>query len=151
MTRGKHGMTGTPEHRAWLQMRSRCTLKTLKDWPRYGGRGVGVCERWSSFDNFYADMGLRPDGHSLDRIDNNGNYEPGNCRWATQKQQIDNRNNAMLIKVGNKALNITEWAEELQISKQALSAAIKRARKPEHAVMKRLFRRKRLTVIMIRG
>jgi hypothetical protein len=72
-------------------MRHRCRNPNGKDFKYYGGRGIRVCERWSDFTNFLADMGERPPGQSLDRIDNDGNYEPGNVRWATRKQQRANR------------------------------------------------------------
>lgn len=92
--RGKnHGYFGTPTYRAWNDMKKRCLNPTNKVYPRYGGRGITICERWLTFVNFLADMGERPDGLSLDRIDNNGNYEPGNCRWATWSQQMLNRGN----------------------------------------------------------
>jgi hypothetical protein len=87
----RHGMTRSPTHNTWRGMIDRCTNSKHKAWPHYGGRGITVCERWRSFDNFYEDMGVRPEGRTLDRIDNDGNYEPGNCRWATMAEQKANQ------------------------------------------------------------
>jgi len=86
-----HGQTDSPTYRCWIAMKRRCLNPRQKDWPLYGGRGISLSERWKSFENFLVDMGERPEGHTLDRIDTNGNYEPDNCRWATAKQQYDNR------------------------------------------------------------
>ena len=92
--RGQHSLT----HSAWRRARERCTSPSDKRWKDYGGRGITICDRWSTpgtgFLNFLADMGEKPLGYSLDRIDNDGNYEPGNCRWATAKEQMSNRRNS---------------------------------------------------------
>ena len=87
-----HGMSKTPEYRAWIDMIARCTNRDHADWADYGGRGITVCVRWRrSFSGFLADMKRRPMRKSLDRINNDGNYEPGNCRWSTAYEQVHNR------------------------------------------------------------
>lgn len=87
-----HGLSRTPEHRAWSNMIERCYTKTHKNYPGWGGRGIKVCARWRrSFKAFYRDMGPRHDGLSLHRIKNNDHYRPGNCKWASPKEQASNR------------------------------------------------------------
>ena len=95
-----HGGTGTPEFTAWSKAKERCYSKNSQRYHRYGARGIIVCDRWlNSFPNFLEDMGKRPSKkHSLDRIDNNGNYCKENCRWATSKQQGKNRSTTILYK-----------------------------------------------------
>ena len=108
-----HGLSKTaPEYLTWGRMIQRCTNQRHPKYPRYGGRGITVCERWRSFENFYADMGARPSPlHSIDRIDNDGNYEPGNCRWATPKQQVRNRSNTRMLTIDGVTLPQAEWSD----------------------------------------
>jgi len=104
-----HGMCGTSEYNIWKAMIDRCTNEKHRSYDNYGGRGITVCDRWrSSFENFYSDMGDRPPGMSLDRIDNDGDYTPDNCRWTTWREQSRNRRNNRLIE----GKPLAEWCED---------------------------------------
>lgn len=112
-----HGMSRTPIYETWCRMINRCYNKSGKDWNIYGGRGIKVCDRWRySFENFFADMGsLYKKGLTIDRKNNDKDYKPENCRWATQKQQQRNRGNNHNITFNGKTQCIAAWAEELGI------------------------------------
>lgn len=115
------------EHKSWSGMIQRCYNIKNKKYYRYGGRGITVCDRWlKSFENFYKDMGDKPSSeYSLDRIDNNGNYEPYNCRWATQKQQANNRSNNRYICYMGINETVGYWEIFLKIPQGTLSRKAK--------------------------
>lgn len=122
-----HGKTGTLEYNTWHAMKKRCNCPTSVDYPDYGGRGIKVCERWSAFANFLADMGERPTAkHTLDRIDNEGDYTPENCRWATLIEQARNKRNNRLLTHAGEALTLPEWSERTGIETGTLFARLRR-------------------------
>jgi len=122
-----HGMCGTPEYRAWNNMKDRCYNGNNKEFSSYGGRGIKVCDRWlDSFDAFYRDMGDRPVGTSIDRIDNDGNYESNNCRWATQVEQANNKSINRFICYQGVTKTLSQWARYFNIPMWKLSQRILR-------------------------
>lgn len=128
--RTKHGLCNTKVYRAWVTMRSRCEDTNNKRYHRYGGRGIQVCDRWQSFEMFYADMGDAPEGASLDRINNDGNYEPGNCRWATPKQQQNNTSNNRTYTHDGKTQTLAQWARDLGIAYHVLRYRLNKGWQP---------------------
>ena len=115
-----HGMSYTPEYRIWAKMHNRCNDKNSKSYNDYGGRGIMVCRSWKVFENFYEDMGKRPEGMSIDRIDVNGDYCPENCRWVTVNTQNNNKRNNRYISYKGETKTLSEWAEYFDMSKQKL-------------------------------
>lgn len=113
-----HARTGqlTPTYKAWMAMRMRCTQSAHKEYHRYGGRGITVCERWAIFANFLEDMGERPQGREIDRINNDGNYEPANCRWATHKEQMRNMSRNRILTLDGRSQTLADWADEAQLN-----------------------------------
>ena len=121
-----HGMSTTPEYRAWRSMRSRVLDSRNAAFASYGGRGIDMDPRWSSFEAFIADMGRRPsDSHSIDRIDNDLGYWPRNCRWATPLEQICNRRSTLLITFNGQTLPIADWSRRSGIELETLRYRIK--------------------------
>lgn len=127
-TKHSHSSKKTRAYRAWKLMKSRCRNKNLKCYERYGGRGISVCPRWDgSFVHFFADMGHPPsESHSLDRIDINGDYEPGNCRWATAIQQARNTRTSAMYTMDGRTQCRAAWAEEFGIGAACLKGRLLR-------------------------
>jgi hypothetical protein len=129
------GRRCTPELKAYRKLMERCYSVRCKDYGNYGGRGITVCVRWrKSFQNFYADMGPRPKDNSIDRIDVNKGYSPGNCRWATKTQQARNTRTNVYLTIGGETRCVTEWAGIYGIVRSTYYRRIKRGMTPLQAL-----------------
>lgn len=124
----KHGMRHKRLYRIWSGMKSRCYTKTNPAYDRYGGRGISMCEEWMrnfmAFYNWAMDNGYT-EGLSIDRIDVNGNYEPYNCRWATAKEQSDNKRCNILITIGNETLDLQQWCDKIGIKRSTVNTRVR--------------------------
>lgn len=117
----------TPTYNSWIAMRSRCYNVNQTTYHYYGGRGITICERWAKFEHFLEDMGERPEGTSIDRIDNDGDYEPGNCRWATRSQQAQNSRQSLAVTFNGETRNLREWARLLGMNRHTLRSRLLKA------------------------
>lgn len=133
MTKHGHARVGakTAEYRIWCAMRERCNYDKHVEFERYGGRGIKVCERWASFANFLADLGPRPTpAHSIDRLATDGNYEPGNCRWATPSEQQRNKRTSIVLTFNGETHHVLEWSQRLNLSLNTIRMRLRQTRDP---------------------
>ena len=135
----KHGHSGkkggqSPTYKTWAAMKRRCSDKNHRSKASYYDKGITVCERWKDFKNFLADMGERPEGSTIDRIDGNGNYEPSNCRWSTPKEQANNMKTNHYIERDGLRLTVSQWAEKLGIKDGTIRARLSRGWSDERAL-----------------
>lgn len=121
-----HGLSHTRTHAIWLNMLDRCQRTTRKDYPHYGGRGIAVCARWLDFATFVADMGEAPVGLSIERLDNDGDYCPSNCIWATRKVQARNKRNTVRITHNGRTMALGDWADEIGVAPLTIWKRLKR-------------------------
>lgn len=133
--RKRHGMFGTRVYQQWADMIRRCENPKYSSWHNYGGRGIRVCDRWrTDFVNFHEDMGAPPDGFQLDRIDNDGNYEPSNCRWVTPSRNTRNRRVSIVITAFGRTQTMPDWADEVGIDRKVIAGRLRRGWHPEEAL-----------------
>lgn len=134
------GRKRSPEYSVWVGIKQRCFDSNMNIYPYYGGRGITMCDRWKNdFLLFLKDMGTRPSkNHSIDRIDNNGNYEPGNCKWSTRSEQMRNKRNSRYITINGETLHTKEWAEKLGIKAATINMRINRGWSLREAVLGRI-------------
>jgi len=129
-----HGMSKTKIYKIWTSMHERCYQPSNHAYARYGARGIVVCERWHDFNLFFSDMGHRPPGKSLDRIDNNKSYSPENCRWATPEEQQNNTSSAHLLSHGGVTKSISQWARHLGVSRNRIRTRLQKGASVEVAL-----------------
>jgi len=128
---GKHGHAKhfglrSREHKAWTAMRFRCSSPKSINYKNYGGRGIKVCDRWESFEKFLEDMGECPTGMTLERIDNDLDYGPSNCRWATMKEQAKNRRTNVFIEHDGRRMILNDWAKELGMHPSSITLRMRK-------------------------
>jgi hypothetical protein len=131
----RHGGRGTPTHNTWVGMKQRCLYPKHDEYARYGGRGIQVCERWMTYENFLADMGEKPEGMTIERENSDGNYEPANCRWATMKEQNRNRSSNINVEIDGRTQCVKDWCDELGIHPDRIYARIRRGSTPKEAIV----------------
>lgn len=133
--RATHRGKGTPTHNSWCAMKQRCNYPGSDGYADYGARGITVCARWSeSFEAFIADMGPRPPGMTIERMNTDGNYEPGNCRWATRPEQNRNRRSNINIERGGVTKCVKDWCDELGLDVDQVYGRIRRGANPAEAL-----------------
>lgn len=145
VTKTTHGLSDSKEYRTWQAMRTRCTNENRDNYSHYGGRGIEVCSRWmNSFEAFYADMGPAPStNHSIERNDVDGPYDPSNCRWATQKEQMRNTSRSSSVYWNGRSMTISELAELTSVDYDLLQARLARGWSVEDAVLRPRYARSR--------
>ena len=132
-----HGLSGTPEYITLGSMKERCYNPNNSAYKNYGGRGIKICDRWLGKDgptNFLSDMGKRPAKMTIDRIDNNGDYEPNNCRWVTRKQQLINRRNNIYLTIYDEKRCVTEWCSIFGLNPSGIRCRFQNGWAPEVAI-----------------
>lgn len=131
----RHGMTHSREFVTWSSMKARCLNRNDPFFSQYGGRGISICERWvNSFDNFYEDMGQRPAGMSLDRVDVNGNYSKANCKWSTQSEQCRNMRSNRILTLNGVGKCVAEWSKETGIKSSTIFERLRRGLSDEETL-----------------
>lgn len=133
-THTTHGQTNSRAYRVWQNMKNRCCDPTNSHYHLYGGRGIKVCQEWMRFENFYADMGNPPEGMTIDRIDNNGNYCRDNCRWADARVQGNNRRNNVHAVLSGERKTITQWCAVFGVKASTVKNRIRAGQAPEKAL-----------------
>ena len=133
----RHGKRKSPEYQAWANIKNRCNNPSHPLYKYYGGRGIKLSPLWNDFNNFYSDMGDRPKGRWIERVDNDAGYSPENCIWATPRTQSRNRRSNRYLEHGGKKLVITDWAELLNITSAGLNCALRRGKSLQDVIIRR--------------